>query len=69
MTNYVRCIHGMIWKTCNLCRDKTEDAVISELNFQKEEQKRKLIYDYQEASQTDTMGDADLAYDIDDMGM
>lgn len=69
MSSYVRCIHGMIWMTCQSCREKTEEAVVAELNFQHEEQKRNLIYDYQEANQDDTIGDADLAYDIDDMGM
>ncbi len=65
---YTKCVHGMIWRTCQLCREKSEDQVLADLEFQKEEQKSKLIYDYQEAVQ-DVPMDADLAYDIDDMGM
>jgi hypothetical protein len=65
---YTKCVHGMIWKTCQLCKDKSESQVLAELQFQLEEQKSKLIYDYQEAVQDMPM-DADLAYDIDDMGM
>ncbi len=67
---HLRCIHGMIWKTCGSCREKSEEAVLAELRFRNEEQKKELIYDYQEASVgTGLDADTDLAYDIDDMGM
>lgn len=65
----IHCIHGMIWQTCNACREKSESSVISELNLQKEEQKNKLIYDYQETISGSESEDTDLAYDMEDMSM
>ena len=65
---YIHCIHGMIWQTCNACREKTEENVLSELNLQKEEQKSKLIYDYQEQVSGSDLEDTDLAYDMEDSG-
>jgi len=64
-----QCVHGMIWKTCNSCKDKSESAILAELNLQKEEQKQRLIYDYQEPVQGTQEDEADLAYDLEDMGM
>ncbi len=68
-TTYLHCIHGMIWRTCSNCREKGEDIVNEELNYQYEEQKRNLIYDYQEPVQGSNGEDTDLAYDNDDTGM
>jgi hypothetical protein len=69
MTHYVHCIHGMIWKTCQLCRQKTESDVEADLRLQKQEQNDKLLYDYQETIQSGDENDSDFAYDMEDMGM
>ncbi len=69
MSQYMHCIHGMIWKTCQLCRAKGESEVLADLNIQKEEQKNKLLYDYQETIQGMDENDSDYAYDMEDMGM
>ena len=36
----IHCIHGMIWQTCNACKDKSEQSILEELSLQKEEQKQ-----------------------------
>ena len=62
----IACIHGLMWQTCALCHEKTEQEIEQDLNYQREEQTQKLIYDYQEVAQSTIEGDADLAYDMDD---
>jgi len=69
MKDYIHCIHGLIWMTCSSCKDKGEDGVQAELARQNEEQKSKLIFDYQEASEASLNEAGDFAYDTDDMGM
>jgi hypothetical protein len=63
--SYLQCMHGMIWKTCNLCKEKSEDQVSEDLRYVREDFTKKLNYDYQDLEQA-TVKDMDLAYDFDD---
>lgn len=58
------CVHGLLWKTCNLCVNKTESELKDEL-YPEQESKTVVKYDYQEIVQSDEV-EADLAYDIED---
>jgi hypothetical protein len=63
--SYLQCMHGMIWKTCNLCKDKTEEQVSEELRYVSEDFTTKLNYDYQDLEQP-PVKEIDLDYDFDD---
>ncbi len=62
----MECIHGMLWTTCALCHEKTQEIVQQDLAYQRDEQRQKLIYDYQEVASEALDSDEDLAYDLDD---
>ena len=63
--SYLQCMHGMIWKTCNLCKEKSEEQVSEELRYVSEDFNTKLNYDYQDLEQP-PVKEIDLDYDFDD---
>ena len=48
--NLIKCIHGLFWKSCVICREKTLDEIELEKNFIKKSRESSTAYDYQESN-------------------
>ena len=68
MANRLKCVHGLIWQTCNTCASKTEEEVLAELKRVQEEQHKLLEFDYQDPNE-DELEEEDRDYDLEDMRM
>ena len=64
MARRIECVHGLLWKTCAKCCDKTEQEVLAVINAK--EDAKKVKYDYQEPNPNDESEAEDQDFDIDD---
>ena len=62
----VKCIHGLYWSTCAICKEKTFEEVQLEKSYITESIEASSAFDYQEPTTLDSAED-DRDYDIDDM--
>jgi len=67
MTDLKECIHGIIWQTCNICKEKSEEVVNKEISdFGDGSVKSNIKYDYTEVVEELPTLEVDNAYDLDD---
>jgi len=64
---FLYCIHGIIYQTCSLCKDKSVEKIIEEVNLVKEDLSKSLMYDYQDLELPNADSVEDLDFDMDDM--
>lgn len=65
---FLKCIHGLFWSTCATCSEKTEKDIKAELDFLRQQQLKKLEFDYQDPKELGEH-EQDTDYDLDDMRM
>ena len=68
MAEIIECVHGIIYNTCKLCKDKSFDEIHTEIvNFGDGSTKEKVKVEYQEIIQPDVDTDeVDTAYDFEE---
>jgi hypothetical protein len=59
---YLKCIHNLYWKTCNICKDHTEKEILNELNNFSQKEKTEIC-NYQILDDIE-VPEADIAYDL-----
>lgn len=62
VTKTFECVHGLLWKACAKCKDKTEAEIQRELEAVHKQ--NNIHYDYQEPNIFDEEYEEDRDYDI-----
>lgn len=67
---YLDCVHGLIYQTCKLCKEKPLSEIHSEkVAFGDGSKKEKVKFEYQELIQPELdIKEVDTAYDLEDTG-
>lgn len=67
MKKTVECIHGLYWKTCNICFQLKEAEVVSQKDKIMQSRKSKSLYDCIDLQDVEI--EREIDYDFDDMNV
>jgi len=67
---YLECVHGLVYETCKLCKEKSLTEIHAEIRaFGDGNKKEKVKFEYQEIIQPELdIKDVDTAYDLEETG-